>query len=328
MGGPGRSCPLAYRYQPDDLAGPISFACRGLYVVGGLYGNAGALHAILRRAGQEPTPPEIVFNGDFHYLDAHPDAFAAIADGVRGYRASLGNVEYAVSSSDADVGCGCDYPDYISITVVEHSNAIVERLRHTARAFPDHLARLSALPRYLTVEVAGHRVGIVHGDLESLAGWRLALEAMEPGDQIVREHTGWSGPSTTPAAVTDWFRRAQLDVLASTHTGLPYAQDITVDGRTRLVINNGVAGLGNFHDGAYGVLTRIVADPQPPSDSLYGRAVDGLRCDAIPVRYDIPQATQDFLTTWPVGSPAHRSYYHRLTHGTDLRPGQANRLHR
>lgn len=328
MGGPGRSCPLAYRYQPDDLAGPVAFACQGLYVVGGLYGNAAALHAILERARHEPTPPEIVFNGDFHYLDANPDTFAAIAQGVRSHRASMGNIEYALSSSEADVGCGCDYPDYIGNTVVEHSNAVVERLRDTARAFSDHLAHLAALPRYLTVEVVGRRVGIVHGDPESLAGWRLALEAMEPGDQTVRGSTGWSGPATTPATVADWFRRAQLDVLASTHTGLPYAQDITVDGRTRLVINNGVAGLGNFHDGAYGVLTRIFADTQPPSDSLYGRTLDGLRCDAIPLRYDLPQATKDFLTTWPVGSPAHHSYYHRLTHGTDLHLDQANRLRR
>ncbi|MCA1836242.1 MAG: hypothetical protein LC721_07920, partial [Actinobacteria bacterium] len=71
MSGPGRSCPLAYRYRPEDLAGPVAFECTTLYVVGGLYGNTCALMAVLERAASEPTPPEIVFNGDFHYLDAH-----------------------------------------------------------------------------------------------------------------------------------------------------------------------------------------------------------------------------------------------------------------
>lgn len=326
VAGPGRSCPLAYRYRPDDLAGPAAFDCPTLYVVGGLYGNTAALSAILEHAGQEPTPPEIVFNGDFHYFDADPDAFAAIADGVFGHRATLGNVEYALNSPDSGLGCGCDYPDYVCETVVENSNAIVERLRDTARAFPDHLGRLAELPRHLTVEVAGQRVGIVHGDPESLAGWRLALEAMVPGDQAVRERTGWTGPATTAATLADWFRRCQIDVLASTHTGLPYAQDITVDDRPRLVINNGAAGLGNFNDGAYGVLTRISADTRPPPDSLYGRVLGGLRCDAIPVHYDIPRAVTGFLTTWPVGSPAHSSYFDRLRRGTELDLTQAIRL--
>lgn len=325
---PGRSCPLAYRYRPDDLAGQVAFESHSLYVVGGLYGNPAALHAIGERADREPTPPEVVFNGDFHYLDADPDACTAIADGVLDHRASLGNVEYALTSDAAEVGCGCDYPGYVSDAVVERSNAVVERLHTTVRAVPDHLARLAELPRHLTVEVAGQRVGIVHGDLESLAGWHLALEAMEPGDEAVRTRTGWTGQPTTTDTLADWFRRADLDVLASTHTGLAYAQDLIVDDRPRLVINNGAAGLGNFHDGAYGVLTRISADTAPPPDSLYGRRLGGLRCDAIPVRYDVARAAADFLATWPAGTPGHTGYYARLVRGTDLRVEQADRLSR
>jgi hypothetical protein len=61
------------------------------------------------------------------------------------------------------------------------------RLRATAARFPE----LVELPRYLTASVGGRRVGILHGDPESLAGWRLALEAMEPGDPLVRRHIGW-----------------------------------------------------------------------------------------------------------------------------------------
>ena len=99
--------------------------------------------------------------------------------------------------------------------MVDRSNQILTRLRATAARFPDVVGRLGALPRHL-----------------SLAGWRLALEAMEPGDPAVRRQVGWRGPATTAADLLDWFGRADVSVLASTHTGLPYAQ-VVPDGRNR-----------------------------------------------------------------------------------------------
>lgn len=330
MSSPGRSCPLAYRYRPEDLAGPASLTATTLYVVGGLYGNTEALDAIRQRVAAEPSQTQIVFNGDFHYLDADPGAFAAIIDGVRDPHTILGNVEYALAETAGieatEVGCGCDYPNYVPDEVVTRSNAIVDRLRVTARAFPDHLDELAELPRHLTVAVGRHRIGIIHGDPESLAGWRLALEAMEPADHAVRKLTGWYGTPTTAHTLGDWFRRAQVDVLASTHTGLPFAQDLTVDNRSRLVINNGTSGLGNFTGEAFGVLTRLTIDPDPPSDSLYGTDLGGLRCDAIPVRYELNRAVDDFAKTWPPGTPAHISYFDRLRRGAQLRRVQAARL--
>jgi myo-inositol 2-dehydrogenase/D-chiro-inositol 1-dehydrogenase len=47
---PGRSCPLAYQYQPEALAQPAQLEADTLYVVGGLYGNPAALQALLERA--------------------------------------------------------------------------------------------------------------------------------------------------------------------------------------------------------------------------------------------------------------------------------------
>jgi hypothetical protein len=325
MGGPGRSCPLAYRYQPEDLAGPAAFAATTLYVVGGLYGNTCALDAVLERASEEPAPVEIVFNGDFHYLDAPPSTFRAIAEGVGAHRATLGNVEYALTATDTDLGCGCDYPDYISSSVVADSNAVVERLRATAAGSPEHLARLAELPRHLTVSAGGRRIGIVHGDPESLAGWRLALEAVEPGDQAAREHTGWSGTPTSTDEVADWFVRAEVEVLCCTHTGLPYAQDFERDGRRYLVANNGAAGLPNFTGHRHGVITRLSSDPAAPADSLYGMELTGLRFDALPVSYDAGQWAAEFLGTWPPGTPGHRGYHSRITSGTWLRIEQAAR---
>jgi hypothetical protein len=321
----GRDCPLAYRYRPEALAGAAVLSTSTLYVVGGLYGNPAALQAVLQRVRRGPTgEATIVFNGDFHWLDVDLEDFRSISETVLSHHAIKGNVE-AELASNQDAGCGCAYPDYVDDAVVERSNQIMTRLRATAGRFPDLVDRLGRLPRYLTARVGGERVGIVHGDPESLAGWGLALEAMEPGNAAVRKQTGWGGQPTTLARVDDWFRRADVSVLASTHTGLPYAQDFVVTGRRRLVINNGAAGMGNFAGTTYGVITRLSSHPEPPSDSLYGVTIGGLRCDALPVRFDVDWWQARFLAQWPPGSPAYRSYFTRITSGTPLLPEQAAR---
>jgi len=321
----GRSCPLAYQYQPEALAQPAQLSADTLYVVGGLYGNLAALRAILERMELEPDGlAAVVFNGDFHWLDVDPEDFLVVSEAVLAHHATKGNVEAELASKE-DGGCGCAYPDYIDDAVVDRSNQIMTRLRAAAERFPSHVRRLGELPRYLTAIVGGQRVGIVHGDPESLAGWRLALEAMEPGDPLVRRQVGWRGRPTTAAELLDWFRRADVSVLACTHTGLPYAQDVPDGARHRLVVNNGSAGLGNFADTTYGVITRLSSDPQPPADSLYGITLGTLRCDAVPVRFDLDQWKTRFLAQWPPASPGHDSYLERITRGTQLRLRQAAR---
>jgi hypothetical protein len=321
----GRSCPAAYRYRPEALAQPAQLSADTLFVVGGLYGNPAALRAVLERARRERDGrAAIVFNGDFHWLDVNPEDFRAINETVLDHHAVKGNVE-AELASDGGAGCGCAYPDYVDDAVVDRSNLIIDRLRGTARRFPDMVRRLGGLPRWLVAGVGDDRIGIVHGDPESLAGWRLALEAMEPGDPAVRRQVGWRGQPTPPDQVRDWFRRAGVTVLASTHTGLPYAQDLSLAGGRRLVVNNGAAGLGNFAGTSYGVLTRLSTDPDPPADSLYGITIGGLRCDALPVRFDARWWRARFLAQWPPGSAGHRAYFGRITGGTPLRREQAAR---
>jgi hypothetical protein len=328
MDRPGRSCPLAYRYQPEALARPPQLEADTLYVVGGLYGNPAALQAVLERASGEPgPPPAIVFNGDFHWLDVDPEHFRAISEAVLAHHAIKGNVEAELASmgSEEDAGCGCAYPDYVGDDVVDRSNQIMARLRATASRFPGLVSQLGELPGHLTAGVAGEPVGIVHGDPESLAGWRLALEAMEPGDPRVRRAVGWRGQPTTPAELLAWFHRAKVSVFASTHTGLPYAQVVADGRRHRLVINNGAAGLSNFVGTTHGVITRLSSDPEPPADSLYGATVGALRCDALPVRFDPQRWAERFLAQWPPGSPGHRAYFRRITGGTHLQLRQAAR---
>jgi hypothetical protein len=321
----GRDCPLAYRYAPEALAQPAQLSATTFYVVGGLYGNPFALEAVLQRARLDPAgEATVVFNGDFHWLDVDHVEFRSISELVLSQQAIKGNVEAELASAE-DAGCGCAYPDYVDDAVVERSNQIMARLRATAEQVPDLVRRLGELPRYLTVAVGAERVGIVHGDPESLAGWGLALEAMEPGDPAVREQTGWHGQPTAAARVDEWFRRADVTVLASTHTGLPYAQNLLVAGRPRLVINNGAAGMGNFADTTHGVITRLSSDPAPPADSLYGITLGGLRCDGVPVHFDAASWRARFLAQWPPGTPAHDSYFTRIIRGTPLRLDQAAR---
>jgi hypothetical protein len=322
---PGRSCPLAYRYRPEALAQPPRLAADTLYVVGGLYGNPFALGAVLRRAEREPAArTAIVFNGDFHWLDLDPGDFDTISRTVLAHHAITGNVEAELASAQ-DTGCGCGYPDYVDDAVVERSNRMMTMLRATAGRFPDLVARLGGLPRHLTTSVAGRRVGIVHGDPESLAGWGLALEAMEPGDPVLHRQLGWRGRPTTPTVVGEWLQRAGVSVLACTHTGLPFAQDFLVAGDRRLVINNGAAGLGNFAGTTYGVATRLSSDLRAPADSIYGITIGSLRCDAVPVLFDPAEWRARFLAQWPPGSPGHRGYLARIEHGTPLRLKQAAR---
>ena len=95
----GRSCPLAYRYQPEALAQPAQLEADTLYAVGGLYGNRAALQAVLERAAKEPGgPATVVFNGDFHWLDVDPDDFQAISETVLAHHGIKGNVEAELAS--------------------------------------------------------------------------------------------------------------------------------------------------------------------------------------------------------------------------------------
>lgn len=315
--GPGRSCPIAYRYTPDDLGRePSVGAYDSVLVMGGVYGNPLALHEGHRMVRDEPGEALLVVNGDAHYLDAEPDAFGRVADALQGTLHTQGNVEYALATSGADVGCGCDYPAYVADDIVEASNAVVGRLLGAAAAHPEHRRHLGDLPRFARLQVGDARVGIVHGDLHSLAGWRLALEALEPPDEAARAATGWNdrpGEVTDPAELRQWMDAAQIDVLCCTHTGLAYLQR---DGE-RVVVNNGTAGLPALAGTRHGVATRVATGPAP-ADSLYGVQVAGVRVDAVPVRYDHDGWVALFTDLWPAGT-AGDAYRKRLLHGPSHR---------
>jgi hypothetical protein len=292
----GRSCPIRYRYGAQALAQAPTRMTHTLYVVGGLYGNLPALDAIEAMAAQESGPVTICFNGDFNWFNVDDPSFEAINRRVLRHDAILGNVEAELSSQGDDAGCGCAYPAQVDAGVVERSNRIHARLKATAQRQPLIQARLAELPMLARYQVGQCRVGVVHGDADSLAGWRFDGAALQDATQAP-----W---------LLDAFARAQVDLFASSHTCQPVLHQAS-HAPNAVVINNGAAGMPNLRGALAGILTRIgvQASPHP---ALYGTLVAGVCVDALAVAYEPARWQDDFLANWPPGSDAYESYYRRI----------------
>ena len=302
---PGRSCPRHYRYSPAVFSRAADLEAQSLYIVGGLYGNPFALEAVVAMARREGAT--LVFNGDFNWFDVDSEGFGAINETVLRHAALRGNVETEIAGEDAGAGCGCGYPDWVGEAEVERSNEILKRLRETARGHPDLRERLGVLPMHLVAEVGGLRVGIAHGDAESLAGWQFSQEAL-------RER---------PEHAEALLAGAAIDVFACTHTCLPVMQDFATPRGTALIVNNGAAGMPNFRDTRFGVATRIASASS--TQALYGTRLGGTVVEAVPVRYDYEAWMARFDRVWPAGSPAALSYRKRIASGPGYEVEQAVR---
>jgi hypothetical protein len=109
---PGRSCPLHYRYRPEDFRTPPPPHLDDLdtlYVVGGLYGNELALDTLeqlLQRQAAHDGRRAVVFNGDFHWFDAEPAWFERVQRRVLAHTALRGNVETELAAEPPDAGDG------------------------------------------------------------------------------------------------------------------------------------------------------------------------------------------------------------------------------
>jgi hypothetical protein len=305
MSGPGRTCPTSYRYSPRVFDRTPDLVADAIYVVGGLYGNLEALDAVVRLAAREAGNVRIVFNGDFHWFDVDEGDFAAIERGVAPHPALRGNVETEIASEPSDAGCGCAYPADVSDTEVSRSNVILERLRETARRVPGARERLAGLPMQLVARVGEARIGIVHGDAVSLAGWGFAHERLDDP-----AHQRW---------IDSTFRDARVDAFASTHTCLPAFRRFDHG----VIANNGAAGMPNFADTQFGLLTRIGRNRFPGPERLYGVVAKGAFVDAVRVDYDHHRWLERFASRWPRGSPAHDSYFNRISRGTRFKLAQA-----
>lgn len=313
---PGRTCPLHYHYGPAVFRQPPVPELAGLdvlYVVGGLYGNELALHEVLRLFEAEAGRKRLVFNGDFHWFDTDPATFDRVQRAVLAHTALRGNVETELADAQPapDAGCGCAYPDWVGDAVVERSNRIHQRLWGAATAAQRQ--QLAALPMWLTASVANVRLGIVHGDAQSLAGWGFAQEhlAQAAGREQARA----------------WFEQAGVDAFACTHTCLPVFQGLRQrhSRGTGWVFNNGAAGMPNFRGDTAGLFTRIATTACAGPQRRVGMVWGGLHVDAVAIEADAAQVQQRFLAQWPPGSDAHASYFARIQAGPDYHAHQVIR---
>ncbi|MBE0615946.1 MAG: hypothetical protein IH604_19935 [Burkholderiales bacterium] len=310
MSAPGRVCPLRYRYGAQAIADAPERHAETLYVIGGLYGNPQALEAVEAMARAEPGPVTLCFNGDFNWFNIDDAGFRSINETVLKHDAILGNVEAELGEDSDTAGCGCAYPESVDQSVVERSNQIHARLKRTAARHRDLLVRLSVLPMVARYRVGAVRIGVVHGDAESLAGWRFDPASLDDP----REHA-WRAAA---------FANARVDVFASTHTCAAATRRFDLDG-VKLVANNGAAGMPNERNAHFGMLTRIGVKPSPHA-SLYGHVVQNAHVDALAIGYDHAAWQQCFLDNWPAGSPAWLSYYARISKGPECRLQTADEL--
>jgi predicted phosphodiesterase len=308
--GAGRISPLDYRYHPSEFDRVPEIETDVLYVVGGLYGNLAALDTVEQLAAAERATVTIVLNGDFHWFDDEPEWFGEVERRAANHVAIRGNVETEIARAvDTGAGCGCAYPASVDDGVIDRSNAIIEFLRCTAAMLAGVPQRLARLPRHLLARVGGARIGIVHGDATSLAGWGFDAGALD--DPANR------------AMLADVRRTSRVDVFASTHTCLPALRKFVFPAGELTVINNGSAGMPNFGGTRFGLLSRI-ATTASPHPALYGTQCADARVEAIAIPYDSESFLRRFLRRWPEGSEAHRSYHGRMLDGPDYALAQAH----
>ena len=304
-GTPGRVCPLRYRYGAERIAAVPAKAAASLYVVGGLYGNLPALDEIemmaAREEGATGVTPTLCFNGDFNWFNVADDRFVEINKRVLGHDAIVGNVEAEFNADGDDAGCGCAYPDSVDAGVVERSNLIHAQLKATARQHPELAQRIAALPMFARYAVGDCRIGVVHGDADSLAGWRFDVDALDDANAAP-----W---------LRGVFARADVDVFASTHTCLPGLRVFARPGaRSGWIANNGATGMPNFAGDLAGLCTRIASTPSP-HPVVHEVQVGEVWLGILPVRFDVDRWHREFLAQWPQGSPAWTSYWRRIATG-------------
>ncbi len=305
----GRVCPLRYRYGAGALACVETRRADTLYAIGGLYGNVPALDAIEHMATRESAVPTLCFNGDFNWFNVADRDFAEINQRVLEHEAILGNVEAELDAPADGAGCGCAYPNTVDASAVERSNRIHAALKTTARRHPALLARVARLPMFARYQVGDCRIGVVHGDAESLAGWRFDVKALD-------------NPQARPWLQTV-FGASQVDLFASTHTCLPALRRFQFEpDREGWVCNNGAAGIPNFAHDLAGLCTRIGISPSP-HPVLDEVRIGGAYVALLPVKFHADRWRREFLAQWPPGSPAWLSYFDRITRGPAFSPSQA-----
>lgn len=292
---PGRSCPLDYLLPKEEFQVEPIKSCNTLYVVGGVYGNPFALMA-LKEVIKDDINSFVVLNGDIHWFDSTYKDFMNTEKMCEDYLCLLGNVEAELKrNTNLYAGCGCAYPSSVSDDIVNRSNAIHDKLK---KVITDDIKDL--LNKRLStaiIKVSDEKVAVTHGDEKFLAGWECSREALLSKKRQVE--------------VNNWLKLNSISVLATTHTCAPVAISLS----NGIIINNGSAGMPNFKNELYGLITRISTTKHP--DALYRKQIRNIFVEGIPLKYDNESFIKWFDNIWPLGSPAEISYRNRIVNGPD-----------
>lgn len=293
----GRNCPLDYVTPHEGFRRAADFGTETIYVAGGLYGNLFALDAIEKMVSREPGAV-LVFNGDCHWLDCDFDLFEEIESRLAPYRLLRGNVETEISREEnVGAGCGCAYPPYVDQGVVDRSNRIHAQLAAMMSNEPAIKERLRTRPPTAIANIGGVRVGIVHGDAHSIAGWGFDMVQLDD--------------TTRHAERTRMVEETGLSIFASSHTCTAATRHYADIPGGLTIANNGGAGLPNFAGSPFGLVTRIATSPSP-HPTIYGLKHHGLTIDALPVMYDHIAFVALFDRLWPEGSDGAIGYRERV----------------
>jgi hypothetical protein len=304
----GRSCPIRYQYGAAKIAKSPAVPCDVLYVVGGLYGNAFALNTIENLAALEVGEVRICFNGDFNWFNKSPEDFAYINQRVLKHDCILGNVEAELGEPLDVADCGCSYPENVDQGVVDRSNFIHTELKRCAQRQPELLRELLLKPFFARYNVGGLNVAVVHGDGDSLAGWRF-----DPAHLKRIEETTWR---------VALFEQAKVNVFASSHTcSAAFHHEPLPNGQKGLISNNGSAGMPSVslfgQPGSLdGLFTRISTTPlSKPALVLRSTQLNDVWIEQVRVQFPQDAWQQYFLSQWPEGTAAHMSYFKRISQG-------------
>lgn len=292
---PGRTCPIDYSLSQDIFDKVALKECSTLYVVGGLYGNLEAFKA-LNTLAKNDNNPLIIFNGDMHWFDKSLKDFMAIENMASPHLPLLGNVEAELKrDTDIGAGCGCSYPKCVSDEDVNRSNMIHRELKSMISFVPNIKESLKTRESIAIVNVSDKKVAITHGDEKSLAGWGCSRESLM---NIERQ-----------SELNNWMKKYSIDIFATTHTCAPVCTKLS----NGIVINNGAAGMPNFKNSHFGLITRISSTKH--HDALYRGKIGEVYVEALPLKYDNQAFIKWFDSLWPKDSAASISYRNRIVSG-------------
>lgn len=181
-----------------------------LALLGDIHGNLAAFEAVLS-AIDAAELRDAVCTGDIVMRGLQPDECVSLLR-KRGWPSIRGNTDVKVTSEPPR-------PSQHPASARKGSRSwTIRRLSDSSMAY------LRSLPDRLSVELAGHRVVVVHGDSED-------------GKTII-------DADTSDATLTALARELNADCLVSGHTHLPFVRKIG----SLLVVNPGSAGEGTADD--------------------------------------------------------------------------------